>query len=318
MEAPVSRNGADGVDSHRWRRRDVDAAEIASSLARLRADHLSHATAHAATRTLNLVVMPCRGKLEGRVVDEVERLGAHSPARTIVLRDHSMDRLDADLALDCDQRPDSGQVGLCHDRVVLDLDEERLAHCDSLVAPLLVTGLPTVIWVADPAVGVADARLLARASHLVVDTASHPDAPRRAAELLADAPIADLAWVRLERWRAAVAAAWDPEERRAALGTLSGIELTFGEGARSDATLLAAWIVARAGLAPGAASLKDAGSGAEIERVEFELKSERLAVSAPTRPLDPMSQFATALLPLPSRRRGYREAIALVPELAAA
>ena len=313
----MSGNGADRVDSHRWRGRGVDAAAIASSLARLRADHVRHAPAHAATRTLNLVVMPCGGKLEDRVVNEVERLGDHSPARTIVLRDHSEDRLDADLALDCDQRPESGQVGLCHDRVLLDLDAERLAHCDSLVAPLLVTGLPTVIWVADPAVGVPDPRLLARASHIVVDTASHPDAPQRAAELLADAPIADLAWVRLERWRAAVAAAWEPEERRAALGTLSGIQLTFRDAARSDATLLAAWVLARAGLAPGAASLQNTGSGTDIERVEFEVGSERLAVSAPTRLLDPVSQFAAALLPLPSRRRGYREALALVPELAA-
>src|SRR2546430_643029 len=73
-------------------------------------------------------------------------LGAHSPSRTLVLRRHGADRLDAEAVIECELSDAAGRVGVCHDRVTLTADDARLEHAASLLAPLLLSDLPTVLW----------------------------------------------------------------------------------------------------------------------------------------------------------------------------
>ena len=75
--------------------------------------------------------------------------------------------------------------------------------------------LPTVLWLPDLDSPIPDPRLLERAQQVLVDsTADDGDALRRLGELAQGARVHDLAWGRLEFWRAATAAAFEPLERR--------------------------------------------------------------------------------------------------------
>ena len=74
------------------------------------------------------------------------RLGAHGPSRTLVMRRHGADRLDVEAMLEVELPDGAGRLGVCHDQVVSTADESRLEHAASLVAPLLLADLPTVLW----------------------------------------------------------------------------------------------------------------------------------------------------------------------------
>jgi glucose-6-phosphate dehydrogenase assembly protein OpcA len=264
---------------------------------------------------MNVVVGPCRGDLEDRVIEEIARLGSHSPARSIVLRDHTEDRLDAEIAIECESRPEAGRVGICHDRIVLDVDLARLAHADSLVAPLLVADLPTVLWLPDPDFGDPDPGLIARALHVVLDSGETEEGLEVAARIAERRPICDLAWIRIERWRAAVASAWDPPERRPLLAELDAVEIRHGRDATADAALLAGWIAARTGIEPGGFTLTGPANGAGIDRILFRAGAHEVPVRCPAALPSDLEQFARALMPAPIARRGYPEALAAVQGL---
>jgi len=319
----------------RWSGRGVHADELADELARLHHGLGSDGRAQALARTLNLIVAPCSDRSE-RVVDRaLEELGAHTPSRTLVLRRHEAARLDAELWIECEVPEAAGLVGICHDRVLLAADDSRLAHASSLVAPLLVGDLPTVVWLPDGEASVPDPSLLGRADHLLTDSRSGGEGRlRRLSELAREVPVHDLAWGRLAFWRAATAAAFDPPERRSLLPRVDRLELCHGEDASSAALLLAGWIAARAGWRPAPIERENGRGRARITRpdgavVTVELASDRSATGcggiegltfgagaaevaiercgATSRLRD---VFAEALRPEASFARGYPEAVA--------
>ncbi len=121
-------------------------------------------------RTLNLIVAPASPAAARAVDDALAGLGAHSPSRTLVLRRHGSDRLDAELAIEGELPDAAGRVGVCHDRVTLTADDSRLEHAASLLAPLLLSDLPTVLWLPEPDSPIPDRRLLDRAEQILVDS----------------------------------------------------------------------------------------------------------------------------------------------------
>jgi glucose-6-phosphate dehydrogenase assembly protein OpcA len=315
LEADLNATRAKGAP--RWCGDGVAVGEVAAQLARLHVEHQRRDRGHASARTLNLIIAPCRGHFEDRVVREVDRLGAHSPARTLVLREHSEDRLDAEVVLDCEARSEGGRVGVCHDRVVLEADARRLGHADSLVAGLVLPDLPTVLWLPDPGEEVCDPALLERASHVVLDTGADPYALDRVAPLLERARVSDLAWIRLERWRAAIASTFEPPQERAVLARLEAVEIAHAADAVAQARLLGAWIAARAGVDMAGVALHERREGEGIAGVVLRSADQRITVAAPPRTLDERWQFAAALVPASTHRRGYGETIAAMKRVPA-
>ena len=130
------------------------------------------------------------------------------------MRRHAADRLDAEATLECELPGGAGRLGVCHDQVVLIADDSRLEHAASLAAPLLLADLPTVLWLPDPGTAMPDPLLLDRAQHVLVDSAADGATPGRLADLARRVRVHDLSWGRLEFWRAATAAAFEPHDRR--------------------------------------------------------------------------------------------------------
>ncbi len=326
---------ADGSGPERgaWRGQGVQVERVNAELARLHRAHQRAGRGHALTRTLNLIVAPSP-PASGPVVDAaLARLGAHSPSRTLILRRHDADRLDAEARLECELPAGAGRVGVCHDQVVLIADDSRLSHAGSLVAPLLLSDLPTVLWLPDPAAPRADGGLLERSQQILVDSVQDGAPMARLMELARKARVHDLAWGRLEYWRAATAVAFEPHERRALLPRITALEVGYGGKALAAATLLAGWIAARCGWRPermerdgdralARASRPDgaevaisltrdpcAGGCGGVETVTFAAGAERVALGRGAATTTLRDVFAEALQPLPSFARGYLDAL---------
>jgi glucose-6-phosphate dehydrogenase assembly protein OpcA len=242
--------------------------------------------------------------------------------------------LDAEVVLDCQLADATGRVGICHDRVILTADNSRLEHAASLVAPLLVTDLPTVLWLSEPGSPVPDQRLLERAQQVLVDSGVEDgSALRRLAELARVVPVHDLAWGRLEFWRAATASAFEPRERRALLPRITRLDVAYEGDAFSAGLLLVGWIAVRAGWraqaveredgrALGTAERGDGGPVAlslsrdphargcgGIEALVFSSGSGEVRVARGAATSGLRDLFAEALQPRPSFSRGYPDAL---------
>ena len=330
------------MKSTTWSEKGTSVDQVAAELLHLHHDHLSEGHGHAAARTLNLTVVPCGGDVEKTVEWAVERLGGHNASRTIILREHKADRLDAKAAIKCELPPEgSGGVGLCHDVVTLSADPERLAHSASLIAPLIVSGLPSVLWSPDAARPLPDPELLERVEQVVLDThGAGFDALRHAADLVTRTAVRDLAWGRLDYWRAATAAAFETEERLALLAKVDSLEVRHLDGRTEPAYLYAGWVAARAGwrLSPltgtdgeltatakhGRRKVElvirrdpDASACGGLSSATFGAGEEEIEVTKGAAADDAGDPFPVALRPIASFSRGYQPAVEAAMELVA-
>jgi glucose-6-phosphate dehydrogenase assembly protein OpcA len=322
------------AEHRRWRGEDVQLDDVVAELGRLHRAHQGDGRGHAVARTLNLVVAPASPAAMRAVDDALAGLGAHSPSRTLALCRHGSDRLDAELVMECELADAAGRVGVCHDRVTLTADDSRLEHATSLLAPLLLSDLPTVLWLPEPGSPVPDRRLLDRAQQILVDsTAGDGAVLRRLGELTRSARIHDLAWGRLEFWRAATAAAFQPAERRALLPRVARLEVHYEGEALSAGLLLAGWVAARAGWRPGRLERDDGRAGAKavrpdggpvalslvhdpeargcggIEKLTFRTDTDEVRIGRGAATSRLRNLFAEALQPMPSFARGYPETL---------
>jgi len=285
-------------------------------------------------RTLNLIVAPASSVASKAVDDALAGLGAHSPSRTLALCRHGSDRLDAELVIECELADAAGRVGVCHDRVKLTADDSRLEHAASLLAPLLLSDLPTVLWLPEPESPIPDPRLLDRAQQVLVDsTAGDGAALRRLGELTRSTRVHDLAWGRLEFWRASTAAAFEPPERRALLSRVARLDIHYEGDALSAGLLLAGWVAARAGWHPGTLERDDGRAGVKavrtdggpvllslvrdreargcggIEKLTFRTDTDEVRIGRGAATSRLRDLFAEALQPMPSFARGYSDAL---------
>jgi glucose-6-phosphate dehydrogenase assembly protein OpcA len=312
----------------------VTADDIDSELDRLHRTAGGSDRVVALARTLNLVVAPCADRRERDVERALDGLGGHTPSRTLVLRRHGADRVDADLVMECELATAPGHVGLCHDRVLLTVNDKRLEHSASLLAPLLVTDLPTVLWLPEPEAAIPDPGLLERAQHVLVDSTSADEAElRRLAKLAAKIRVHDLAWGRLAYWRSATAAAFDSPERRRLLPRLTAVTVRHEEGGRVAGLLVAGWFIARLGWDAGrlerrnghlaVVATRSNGGDVTIELEEaphchacggvdaltFQMDGEKVAVASAGATSSLRDMFAEALQPQRSFARGYEPAL---------
>jgi glucose-6-phosphate dehydrogenase assembly protein OpcA len=322
------------AEPNRWKAEDVELDDVVAALGRLHRAHAGDGRGHAVARTLNLIVAPASSVASKAVDDALAGLGAHCPSRTLALFRHRSDRLDAELVMKCELADAAGRVGVCHDLVTLTADDSRLEHAATLVAPLLLSDLSTVLWLPEPDSPILDPRLLDRAQQILVDSSvGDAAALRRLGELARSARIHDLAWGRLEFWRAATAAAFEPPDRLALLPRITRLDVHYEGDALSAGLLLAGWVAARAGWRPGTFERNDGRAHVEavrpdggtvalslvrdpeargcggIERLIFRADKDEVRIGRGAASSHLRDLFAEALQPMPSFARGYADAL---------
>ena len=267
-----------------WKRDDIDLPEVLGALERLR--HAADATASRAA-VVNLVVVAAADAAAERVIGSVAGLGAHHPGRIIVVvpedgagsggaPDPGAGRLAGRVEL---RESDVEGRHIWWEVVVLRARGPVCGHLESLVQPLLLHDLPVALWLAGGTATVESEALVADADQLIVSgeravAAGHARVEADLARLAARRPLADLAWLAIEPSRRALAALFEPPERRAGLPAAS----VAVSGPPWSCRLLAAWLVERAGIDPSRVELAGPeGTGSPL-RAEITLGAGGRAV----------------------------------------
>jgi glucose-6-phosphate dehydrogenase assembly protein OpcA len=234
------------VSEEVWSAADTTPDEIDDALRgllhRLHADNPALAPA----RVLNLIVVVDRDAKD-EITERLANVGRYHASRTVLCNvEPDRDTLDA-RAIMAYEEPQAGALGIIRERVEIDLGPEHLAHLDTIVDPVVVSELPTVLWCPHGHDHAVDA-LLGLVDVILVDSDERPnpeEALARVSELLKSAYVVDLAWLRTTPWRERIAASFDPPRRRPALKRISGVAVRHRESSRASGLLLAGWLAAR-------------------------------------------------------------------------
>lgn len=239
-----------------WFERDVTPAQIEAALRELQVEHAAQTDRRAVfpARVLNLVAIVDRS-WRGEIENRLERVGRYHASRTVLCAIEPGRRtLDARATIVTDDVPAPGEFTTTHEHLVLDIGEAHVASLDTIVDPLVVTDLSTMVWAPHGHAAAVDA-LLGLAQVVLLDSVDEPDledAVTRACTLSSRVYVVDLAWLRSTPWRERIAASFDPLRWRAQLATISSVEIRHHPASGAAGLLLLGWLASRLGWTPGA------------------------------------------------------------------
>jgi glucose-6-phosphate dehydrogenase assembly protein OpcA len=272
----------EGVHEDVWSEQDTTPEAVDSALRRLLHErHLANGNLVPA-RVLNLVVV-CDRDWKGEITSRLERVGRFHASRTVLCAvEERREQLDARALLSYVE-PSPGGLGLIRERIELDIGPEHLPRLDSIVDPVLVGELPTLLWSphGHPD-AVAALRRILDVMLLDSDDDPEPDAALAfAQELLEDLYVVDLAWLRTTPWRERLAASFDAAPRRRVLRRVCELAVEHHDGSRASALLLAGWLASRLGWDARALSVQQGALRGTLTRPGGEVR-----VSLQARALD--------------------------------
>ena len=230
-----------------WGAQDTTPSEIEEALRELLQKQHARDHAHAPARVLNLVVVVDR-EWRGEILNRLEQVGRYHASRTIVCAvEPGRQTIDASVVMTVEGETAPGEPSLLRERVLLDVGEKHLAKLDTVVDPLVVTDLPTLVWSPHGHPEAVDAML--RVSQVVlIDSVNEPDAAsalHRAKELSESAYVVDLAWLRSTPWRERVAATFDPPRFREELWRIDAVSARHRPDSGVAGVLFLGWLASR-------------------------------------------------------------------------
>jgi hypothetical protein len=200
-------------------------------------------------RALNMIAF-VESAYAGEVAKRLAGVGRYHASRLVVLSyDPGRERLDARAVLSTDSEPAAGEIGLMRETVTVEIGARHLDDLVTIVDPLVVTDLATLVWSPHGHPEAVD-ELLALAQAVLIDSVEDPSwraAVSRACELRAKAYVVDLAWLRSIPWRERVAAAFDSPAMRAELRAIESVSVRYHPDSTVAALLLVGWLASRLG-----------------------------------------------------------------------
>ncbi|HYC60126.1 MAG TPA: glucose-6-phosphate dehydrogenase assembly protein OpcA [Thermoanaerobaculia bacterium] len=237
----------------------VDVTAIERQLAELwRAEKNEDERAVTRAALWNVVAHTWTPDEHARATEVLARASARVPQRTIVVRADPAGAADIASWISANCHVIGGGKQVCSEEVVIVAAGERVHHIPPLVSALLLPDMPVAVWwlgdLPNEQHGYVET-LLDPADRLIVDSshfngAADLELVSRIGEQTTTAP-ADLNWARVEEWRAATAALFDPPSMRERmrnirkLRVISGGDASFG--ANAEGLLYAAWLTAQSG-----------------------------------------------------------------------
>lgn len=252
-----------GVSDTLWSAQDTTPGEIEAALRRMLHERHAESAGYVPARALNLVCVVDKA-WSGEVANRLRQVGRYHASRTIVCEvEPKRAHLDAVATIANDVHPKSGEYAVLRETVIVDVGERHLSHLDSIVDPLVVSDLPTVVW-SPHGHHEAVAELLGLAQVVLLDSVDEPDLREglgRAATLLEQAYVVDLAWLRSTPWRERVAATFDPPTMRAQLRQLSALAVRHHPDSTASALLFVGWLASRLNWRLAKLGVRDDGLG---------------------------------------------------------
>jgi len=268
-----------------WREDDTTPGAIEAALRRMFAQRHKEERAYVPARVMNMVVIvdkDFRGEIENRL----RRVGRFHPSRLILVAvEPGRRRLSAVARIGTEHAPQSGAITVGRERVELQVGERHLPKLDTIVDPLVVSDLATMVWSPHGHPEGVDA-LRRLAQIVLIDSQDEPDVEAalvRADDLSGDTYVVDLAWLRSTPWRERVAAAFDSPRRRPDLKKISGVTVRHREDSLASGLLFCGWLASRLGWEPGAlAQARGRWSGhAHTRRQDIKVTLQPVDMNAP-------------------------------------
>jgi glucose-6-phosphate dehydrogenase assembly protein OpcA len=228
-----------------WAEQDTDPDAIEAALRELLRRRHAADRALAPARVLNLVVVIDRSS-KADVSNRLQHVGRYHASRTILCSvEEGRETLDA-VATIAYEDPVDGGIRPVRERVDLDIGPDQVAQLDSIVDPVLVSELPTLVWAPD---GHDDAvqALLAVTDVILLDSdVQETDSCLAfAAQLRRWAYLVDLAWLRTTPWRERLASSFDLPSRADALQRVTDMWVRHHPDSLASAALLTGWLASR-------------------------------------------------------------------------
>jgi glucose-6-phosphate dehydrogenase assembly protein OpcA len=268
-----------------WRDEDTTPGRIEAALRNMFAQRHKEARAYVPARVMNMVVIVDKD-FRGEIDNRLRRVGRFHPSRLVVVAvEPGRRRLAATVRIGTEDAPESGSIAVGRERVELQIGERHLAKLDTIVDPLMVSDLATMVWSPHGHPEGIDA-LRRLAQIVLIDSQDEPDveaALTRADDLSGDTYVVDLAWLRSTPWRERVAAAFDSPLRRPELRAIAGVTVRHREDSRAGALLFCGWLASRLGWEPGGLSqARGSWSGfCHTRRQEIKIRLEPADMSVP-------------------------------------
>jgi glucose-6-phosphate dehydrogenase assembly protein OpcA len=236
-----------------WAERDTTPGRIEAALRRLLAERHQQSHAYVPARVMNLVAV-VDGQFRGEIENRLERVGRYHPSRLILCAvEAGRTTIDAWATMAAeDEEPKPGHIAVTRERVEIDIGPGHLRGLDTIVDPLLVSDLATMVW-APHGHDEALERLRRLAQIVLIDSQDAPDleaAVARALDLSDSAYVVDLAWLRSTPWRERVAAAFDPPAARRALSEIVRVTVRHRSDSAAAGLLFCGWLSSRLGWRP--------------------------------------------------------------------
>jgi glucose-6-phosphate dehydrogenase assembly protein OpcA len=237
------------IDDTVWAAQGTTPTAIETALRELLAERHAENAAYVPARVLNLVCIVDR-QWSGEIANRLRRVGSSHASRTIVcaVSEHRT-TLDAVATVAADAAPVDGQTTLTFETIVIDLGPEHLVYLGSIVDPLVVTDIPTLVWAPHGHWQAVDA-LVSLSQCVLLDSLDEPEvsvALRRAAGLLEARNVVDLAWLRSTPWRERIATMFDPPAQRPKLHEITSLTVRHHPVSGAAALLICGWLGSRLG-----------------------------------------------------------------------
>ena len=235
-----------------WSARDTTPSEVEAAIRRLVVEMNQENKGYVAARALNMVCVVDKS-WSGEIANRLRHVGRYHASRTVVCAvEPRRDTIDATASITSSGEPKHGELMLVRETIVLAVGEKHLPALHTIVDPLVVSDLTTVLW-SPHGHDVAVDSLLKLAQSVLYDSVDDPhtdDALDRALELCDRAYVVDLAWLRSTPWRERVAAYFDPPPARPQLERISGVTVEHDPGSLGAALLFVGWLSSRLGWQP--------------------------------------------------------------------
>jgi glucose-6-phosphate dehydrogenase assembly protein OpcA len=235
------------VDDTVWAGENTTPGAIEAALRELLIERHNESDGYVPARVLNLICIVER-RWSGEIANRLRRVGRYHPSRTIVCAvSEGRTTIDAVASIAADGMPLEGQHALTRETVILDVGPSHLEHLDTIIDPLVITDLTTVVWAPHGHWQAVEA-LRGLSQCVLLDSVEDPDvagALRRAQALLAQRYVVDLAWLRSTPWRERIAALFDPPARRRQLAEIAELRIRNAAESGAAALLLCGWMTSR-------------------------------------------------------------------------
>jgi glucose-6-phosphate dehydrogenase assembly protein OpcA len=251
-----------------WSAQDTSPADIEAALRRMLVEAHAQNASYVPARVLNLVCV-VDARWSGEIANRLRGVGRYHASRTVVCSVHPGRRgIDAVATIAAPAETKPGEFALTRETIVVDVGEQHVAHLASVVDPLVVTDLSTLVWAPHGHAEAVDALTTGHAGGaglaqiVLLDSVDEPDpgdALRRARELSERVYVVDLAWLRSTPWRERLAAAFDPGMVRTDLELISAITVRHHPDSAAAALLLIGWLSSRLGWDVSALMARDGG-----------------------------------------------------------